>query len=99
MTKTYLTVTTRISDQVISEITPRIDCSAGLAELDQRLAHRIKRRGADIAIDDAERGDRQAANQAAFQGLSFTPKLLPSRKNPACCCTKRRARGEVSSRA
>ena len=70
MTKTYLTVTTRISDQVISDITPRIERSAGLAELDQRLAHRIKRRGADIAIDDAERGDRQAAGEAAFEGLS-----------------------------
>ena len=77
MTKTYLIVTTRISDQVISEMTPRIDWSAGLAELDQRLAHRVKRRCADVAIDDAERGDRQALSEAPFEGLS---------SGRDCCC-------------
>ncbi len=37
------------------------DCGlAQIAEIDERLAHGIERRGADIAIDDAERGDGQA---------------------------------------
>jgi hypothetical protein len=33
---------------------------AEIAEIDERLAHGIERRGADIAIDDAKRSDRQA---------------------------------------
>ena len=37
---------------------------AQIAEIDERLAHGIERRGADIAVDDAERGDRQARTGA-----------------------------------
>ena len=33
---------------------------AQIAEINKRLADGVERRGADIAIDDAERGDRQA---------------------------------------
>src|ERR1700731_4198916 len=33
---------------------------AQIAKIDERLAHRVERRGADIAVDHAERGDDQA---------------------------------------
>src|SRR5215213_5292884 len=74
MTKTYLDVfdrddeEQRPSDQRYHAEDRLLAC---LAEFNQRLADRIKRRCTDIAIDDAECGDRQAANQATFQGLSF----------------------------
>ena len=39
-------------------------------ELEQRLAYRVERRRADIAIHNSERGDCQAGGEAAFERLS-----------------------------
>ena len=40
---------------------------AGIVECQQRLANGIERRGADVAIDDAEGGDRQIAGGLPIQ--------------------------------
>ena len=40
---------------------------AGVAERQQRLAHGVKRGGADVAVDDAERGDGQAVADPAVR--------------------------------
>jgi hypothetical protein len=37
---------------------------AQIAEIDERLPNGVERRGADITIDDAERGNRQAGADA-----------------------------------
>ena len=55
----YLTLTTRMSDQMISERTPttfvvgRRDAVLRL----EALAERVQRARSDVAVDDAERGE------------------------------------------
>ena len=70
MTTTYLTVTTRISDQKISDSAPKIACSLTSPKAEQRLPGRVERRGADVAEHDAERRQRQAAGARAGLGRS-----------------------------
>ena len=59
---TYLSVTTMISDHRISESTPSTTVAgdrAGLGRRHHRLAERVERAGADIAVDDADAAERQ----------------------------------------
>ncbi len=57
----YLTVITMISDQNISESTPRMLASSTTRSCSpaERLAERVERAGADVAEDHTERADRQ----------------------------------------
>ena len=59
---TYLTVTTRTSDQKISDRMP-MHLSAGHRQIVEKLQGRlegIKRTRADIAVDDAEHAEQDA---------------------------------------
>ena len=42
---------------------------AQIPEINERLADRVKRRGSDITVDDAERGDRQTRTSAQVEIL------------------------------
>src|SRR5215213_874472 len=66
--ETYLTVTTRVTDQKISETTP-VDVGGRRAhgvvvDREHRL-DRVERAGADVAEHDAERAQRQPEQRAA----------------------------------
>ena len=59
---TYLSVTMRISAQISSEATPRTAARRSPPADDHRMqgfAHGIERAGADVAEDDADRGEGQ----------------------------------------
>ncbi len=57
---------TMISDQMISESTPRTLASVGgdVVVLAEGLPHGVERAGADVAVDHAERAQRQQAEPA-----------------------------------
>ena len=65
----YLTTTTMISDQTISDSTRRRSRSRSRPRAaDEALAQRVQRRRADVAVDDAERAERERAERAVDDG-------------------------------
>ena len=69
MTKSrYFTETTSVIDQKISDSTPKMLSGDGRHAVRQRhaLLERVERRGADVAVDDAERTNGQRAHIRAM---------------------------------
>ena len=62
----YLTVTTRMSAQKISDRTPRTFGAVALKRVlpAERLAKRKERVRSDVAVDDAERAERERVRNA-----------------------------------
>ena len=65
-----MTATIRINTQIISESTPStlVGPTGKRERTVERLAHRVERAGADVAIDDAERPQRESEDLSATQG-------------------------------
>ena len=67
----YFTVTTIVSDQKMSERTPRTSAGDGGAAppvAAQALVQRVERARPDVAEDDAERAERETPRPAAMGG-------------------------------
>ena len=70
MTKSrYLTETTSMSDQKTSDRTPRTLSASGATPCGavEALLERVERRRADVAVDDAERAQRQLGQPGAVR--------------------------------
>ena len=87
---TYLSVTTMISDQKISDSTPihrRLrDRAVFAAGGEHRVAQRVKRAGADVAIDDADRSRRSAPRMCAATALASQRRWRRECSERADCC-------------
>ena len=70
---TYFSVTTTISAHRISESTPSTACGVGVGRSpaggNHRLAQRVERAGADVAVDDADAAEHQGLE--AGGGMRF----------------------------
>ena len=81
---TYLTVTMTVSAQTISDSTPStslgLDWRAAGRGV-QRLAERVDRAGADVAVDHAERAEHQQREFLAGRMASWRSRLRPSARS------------------